>query len=77
MTTTVDKLKDQALKLPQAARAYLADALLESLELDDDFQVGPEWLAEARRRGREIDSGRGKTIPGSEALKQLRRGPSK
>lgn len=77
MTATIEKLKDTALKLPQSARAYLAEALLESLEPGDDFEVSPDWLAEARRRGREIDSGRGRTIPGSEALKQLRRGRSK
>jgi len=77
MTATVDKLKDQALKLPQSARAYLAEALLESLDTGDDFEVSPEWLAEARRRGREIDSGRGKTVSGPEALKLLRRGRAK
>ncbi len=77
MTATIEKIKSRALKLPQSARAYLAEALLESLAPDDDFDVSPEWLAEARRRGREIDSGRGKTVPGPEALKLLRRGRAK
>ena len=77
MPATVDKLKVQALKLPQSARAYLAEVLLESLDPEDDFEVSPEWLAEARRRGREIDSGRGKTVSGPEALKLLRRGRAK
>jgi len=77
MTATIEKIKSQALKLPQSGRAYLAEALLESLAPDDDFDVSPEWLAEARRRGREIDSGRGKNVPGPEALKLLRRGRAK
>ena len=77
MTAAIEKIKSRALKLPQSARAYLAEALLESLTPDDDFDVSPEWLAEARRRGREIDSGQGKTVPGPEALKLLRRGRAK
>ena len=72
MTSTLEKLTNQALKLPQSARAYLAERLLDSLEQDDDFEVSSEWLAEARRRGRELDSGRGRAVNGEVALKRLR-----
>lgn len=71
-TETIEKMANQALKLPKPARAYLAERLLESLDEDHDFAVSAEWLAEARRRGRELDSGRGKAIPGPTALKRLR-----
>ncbi len=71
-TVMIEKMADQALKLPKQARAYLAERLLESLDDDNDFAVSAEWLAEARRRGRELDSGRGKAVPGPAALKRLR-----
>lgn len=72
-TLTVENVRDQALKLSTSARAYLAEALLASLEESEDFAVSDAWLAEAKRRGREIDAGRGRTIPGAKALRALRR----
>jgi putative addiction module component (TIGR02574 family) len=71
-TVTLEKMAGNVLKLPKQARAYLAERLLESLDDENDFQVSREWLAEARRRGRELDSGRGEAIPGPVALKRLR-----
>ena len=71
-TATLERMADKALKLPKQARAYLAERLLESLDDENDFKVSSEWLAEARRRGRELDSGRGEAISGPMALKRLR-----
>jgi putative addiction module component (TIGR02574 family) len=71
-TATLEKMAGSVLKLPKQARAYLAERLLESLDDENDFLVSREWLAEARRRGRELDSGRGEAIPGPIALKRLR-----
>jgi len=71
-TAALEKMAGSVLKLPKQARAYLAERLLESLDDESDFQVSPEWLAEARRRGRELDSGKGQAIPGPVALKRLR-----
>ena len=72
-TVTVENVKKQALRLSASARAYLAETLLESLDEGEDFQIDEAWLAEAKRRGREIDSGRGRTVSGEEALRVLRR----
>ena len=73
VTLTVEKVKKEALQLSASARAYLAETLLESLDGGEDFEVNDAWLAEAKQRGREIDSGRGRTISGVEALRVLRR----
>ena len=56
------KILDEALQLEPAARALVAETLLESLDLDQDFVVSQEWLEEIRRRCAEIDSGR-TTLP--------------
>lgn len=71
-TATLERMTDKALKLPKQARAYLAERLLESLDDENDFKVSGEWMTEARRRGRELDSGRGEAISGPAALKRLR-----
>jgi len=71
-TATLEKMAGEALKLPKQARAYLAERLLESLDDEHDFSVSPEWLAEARRRGRELDSGRGEAVAGAAAVERLR-----
>ncbi len=71
-TATIEKMTGEALKLPKQARAYLAERLLQSLDDENDFPVSREWLAEARRRGRELDTGRGEAMAGPAALKRLR-----
>ena len=47
LTADVDSVKDAALSLPVSARAYLAEALLESLDRSDDelsaLAVKPDW----------------------------------
>ena len=72
-TLSVEIVREQALKLSTSARAYLAETLLASLDESEDFAVSDAWLAEAKRRGREIDAGRARTIPGAKALRALRR----
>ena len=48
-------LEIEALKLPVAERARLAEALLESLESLSDDENRALWLEEAARRDLEID----------------------
>jgi hypothetical protein len=71
--TTVEQLRKTALKLPQAARAYLAEELIESLDSEDGVELPPGVIAEAGRRARAIDEGRARTVSLTAAVKQLRR----
>jgi len=48
---------DDALQLEPTARALVAETLLESLDLDEDFAVSKEWQEEIRRRCIELDQG--------------------
>lgn len=61
----------QALKLAPAARTYIAEILIESLDYEEDFLVSDEWRQEILRRCREIDANPG-LLPDGEA-KQDRR----
>lgn len=50
------KILDEAMQLDPSVRAFVAETLLESLDLDLDFTVSPEWLEEIRRRCAKFDS---------------------
>jgi putative addiction module component (TIGR02574 family) len=72
MSDTTQQLIATALELSPAERAVVANAILRSL---GDFDGSPEsqdaWNAELRKRIADVDSGRVKTIPSSEAWKMI------
>ena len=72
MSTTVEQLAQEAMKLPGESRARLADLLVESLESGDLTDIDRLWLSEAKRRRDEVRAGTIKTIPGDEALRTVR-----
>jgi putative addiction module component (TIGR02574 family) len=72
MATSVERLAEQALKLPSEARARLADLLVESLDAGDLGRIDRLWMAEAKRRRDEVRAGRVKTIPGDQARRKVR-----
>ena len=70
MTTPVEILEAEAMRLPAAERALLVQALVASL--DEDSAVEEAWAAEAERRLAQIDAGEVQMIPGREALDKLK-----
>ena len=72
MATNVERLVEQALKLPSASRARLANLLVESLDADELGRIDRLWVAEAKRRRDEVRTGRVKPIPGDQALRKVR-----
>ncbi|MEO7150054.1 MAG: addiction module protein [Rhodanobacteraceae bacterium] len=73
MQPEVEKITEEALALPGEARAMLADKLVESLDPADDGALHRLWVEEAQRRLQEVRSGQIKTVPGANALEQVRR----
>ena len=71
MKPDIQDITERALKLLPGARAYIAETLLESLDFEADFPISKEWIAEIRKRCREIDKGKTKLVPGEEALSCL------
>lgn len=69
---SIEQLTDEILALPSASRALLADKLVESLEFDVDSELQAAWLSEAQRRRDEVLNGTVTSIPGEEALAQVR-----
>ncbi len=67
------KILDDALQLEPQTRAFIAETLLDSLDLEQDFPVSPGWLAEIRRRCAAIDSGNGAVLDGAMVINELRK----
>jgi hypothetical protein len=70
--TSVERLAEQAPKLPSEARARLADLLVESLDDDELGRIDRLWTAEAKRRRDEVRASRVKTVPGDQARRKVR-----
>jgi putative addiction module component (TIGR02574 family) len=64
------KLEAQALQLPAALRARLAERLLASL--DDDAEIDTAWRAEAERRVDEVEAGAADSIALDDILRELK-----
>jgi putative addiction module component (TIGR02574 family) len=69
----------EALRLPDEERAALASELIDSLDVEVDPDAEAAWASEIRDRVSEIESGRARTVPWSEARRRIRaaagRGP--
>lgn len=68
---TREALEAQLLRLPTEERAYLARVLIESL--DDQPELDPSWLEEAKRRAVELASGSIQGVPAVKAFAEARR----
>jgi hypothetical protein len=57
MSPTVDKIVSDALSLPAEARAFVAEKLIESLDVGTPAEISPAWREEVRKRCRQLDEG--------------------
>jgi len=72
MSTTVEKMALELLGLPAKSRALLAEKLIESLDEKQDKDVEALWIKEAKRRSREIKSGKVKCKQAKEIIRDAR-----
>lgn len=57
MSISAEKVISEALSLSPQARAYVAECLLESLDITPGEELSPAWLEEIQRRCRQMDEG--------------------
>ncbi|MFH0939239.1 MAG: addiction module protein [Planctomycetota bacterium] len=55
MSMTADKIVAEALELSPHARAFVAEKLIESLDVFTGAEISPAWREEIRKRCREVD----------------------
>ena len=70
MTTSLEVLEAEALKLGPADRSHLLERLIESL--DADPEVEKAWELEADQREASFESGSVAEVPAGEAIDRLR-----
>ncbi len=57
MSTITEKLVTEALALTSSQRAFVAEKLIESLDVEDAPELSEAWKTELRRRCQEVDQG--------------------
>jgi len=62
---------ESALHLPQSDRAFIAEKLIESLDVDEDSPISDEWLQEIRRRCASTDKGEVELIPAEKVIEKV------
>jgi putative addiction module component (TIGR02574 family) len=79
MSRDVKELLAEALQLAPDARAALAGQIIDSLDETVDEDAEEAWSAEIARRVNDLESGKVKAVPWSEARRQIlgiSRGPT-
>ena len=67
---SIQEIEAEVLKLPLHERARLAEALIASL--DEEDEVARAWTEEAERRYEEIRSGTVGTLPAEDVFSRIR-----
>ena len=70
MSTTVEILEVEALRLSATERGLLIERLIASLDVDPG--VDDAWAAEVERRIEEIESGHARLIPAADSIARAR-----
>jgi len=73
MPTSVEQLATQAITLPPADRAQLADLLLASLPDDGDTEVDAAWDQEIQRRVAAVQSGSARLVSAADVHAEARK----
>ena len=70
MSTTLEILEAEVLKLAPGEKSHLLERLIVSL--DEDIEVEEAWAREADRREAELDSGTVTAVSGDQMMERLR-----
>jgi hypothetical protein len=68
----LEDLATEALKLPIADRARLAETLLESLDLPTEGENARLWIEESQRRDAELDADASRARPAQAVFRDAR-----
>jgi hypothetical protein len=71
MSITAEQLVTEALNMPVPIRAFVAERIIESLDiLDTPSDLSPEWKAEIEKRCREVDEGMVELVEADEVFRK-------
>ncbi len=67
---SIDQLTAEAMALPPKERLMLADALYDSVPIEEDEEFDPEYRQEILRRIEKMESGKVQGIPHEEVMQE-------
>jgi putative addiction module component (TIGR02574 family) len=70
-SATLEKLRSEVLRLPEAERAELAHELMKSLDAPADADAATEWDAETSKRLDQIDAGTAELVDRDELRRRM------
>ena len=70
MSSAIEKIEAEALRLSPTERAHLVERLIASLDLYPPVEEA--WAAEVERRNREVENGKVSLVSGPDAVARLR-----
>lgn len=71
MRITAEQLVSEALEMPAPIRAFVAERIIESLDMEDTPpELSTEWKTEIEKRCREVDEGSAALIDADEVFKK-------
>lgn len=70
MSTNIERLEAEALRLPADQRAHLVETLIASLDAEPEIEAA--WADEVERRNAEIEAGTVALLPGAETIARLK-----
>ena len=70
MSSLLDKIQNEAIKLSSQERAFLVDRLLSSLDGEDLSDIDSAWIMETEKRYQEYKEGKRPGINAKDVLKE-------
>jgi hypothetical protein len=68
---TVEQILQEIALMPAPTRAFIAEKILEMLDIEEQINLSPEWLSLIQQRVADIDAGAVQMVGAEEALNQI------
>lgn len=69
---TVEQILQEVALLPAPTRAFIAEKILEMLDVEEQINLSPEWISLVEQRISDIDAGIVQMVRAEDALNQIR-----
>jgi hypothetical protein len=66
------RIIDEAMQLHPSIRAFIAEVLLDTLDVEENFLVSSSWQEEIQKRCAAIDTGTARLVDNESAFRNLR-----
>ena len=68
---TVEQILQEISLMPAPTRAFIAEKILEMLDVEEQIELSPEWMSVIQQRVADIDAGVVQMVSAEETLNQI------